>query len=387
MDAVYIGPDVPFCLHQGCDLADTADVYADGRRLLAVWLVGLVLLAACDGSAEVEQPSRSDRVSAAVEQALSTDSRFDAVRVVLVVADGEPLVEQYSGTSPNEYHPVMSVTKSVLSTLVGVAIDDGLLVLDDTLHELLPAYADRMKPRVASVTLRDLLTMRGGFIEEDDRGGVDFAMAPDAVAAALATGQGASDTFGYSSAGVHLIAAALAVATGGSVLDYARTVLFDPLGVDTEPAAEPVAVPANLPQYLNADFAWPVDHQGIHQGWSFLKLRPSDMLAFGQLILDGGEWHGDQLISEAWVEEATSTQAEVDDPRSYGYLWWLDTLAGRDAVAALGHGGQLVVVVPDLDLVAVTVTELGDEDLATRISPFNMLTVVESAIAAGYGRR
>jgi len=193
--------------------------------------------------------------------------------------------------------------------------------------------------------------------------------------------------FGYSSAGVQLISAALAEATGDSVLDFSRTVLFDLLTVDTEPAMQQLAVLANLPEYLAADFAWPVDRQGVQQGWSFLKLRPRDMQAFGQLILDHGEWHGDQVVPERWVHEATSAQVEVVERTSYGYLWWRTTLAGHDAIAALGYGGQSVIIVPDLDLVAVTVTELAKEDLHSDISPINMLNVVESAVAVGYGRR
>jgi CubicO group peptidase (beta-lactamase class C family) len=171
------------------------------------------------------------------------------------------------------------------------------------------------------------------------------------------------------------------------VLNYGRKVLFEPLGVDTDPAAEPVTDPANLSQYLQADFAWPVDRQGIHQGWSLLKLRPADMLSFGQLFLDGGEQQGDQVVSPAWVDEATSTQVRVDSRRSYGYLWWLVQMAGREAFAALGHGGQSIVVVPDLDIIAVTVTELEGENLTSFIPPFGMLDVVESAIGAGYGRQ
>ena len=327
-------------------------VYTRRRRLFASILAGIVLVAGCTDPTEDEQPTRSERMSVSVERALRADSKFDAVRVVLVSADGKPLVEHYSGTSPEEYHPVMSVTKSVLSTAVGIAIEDGR------------------------------------FIEEEDPGGLDFAMAPDAVAAALATGHGAKSAFGYSSAGVQLISAALAEATGDSVLDFSRTVLFDPLTVDTEPAMQQLAVPANLPEYLAADFAWrPVDRQGVQQGWSFLKLRPRDMQAFGQLILDHGEWHDDQVVPENWVHEATSAQVEVDDRTSYGYLWWRTTLAGHDAIAALGYGGQSVIIVPDLDLVAVTVTELAKEDLHSDISPINMLNVVESAVAVGYGRR
>jgi CubicO group peptidase (beta-lactamase class C family) len=279
------------------------------------------------------------------------------------------------------------VTKSVLSTLVGVAVADGLLSLNDSLQQMLPEYAAEMTPRVASVTLRDLLTMRGGFIGGEHPRGHDFATAPDAVAAALATGHGATEQFRYSDAGSHLIAAALVEATGTSILNYAREVLFDPLGVDTDPAAEPVYGPSARVPYFRADFAWPVDRQGIHMGWAFLKLQPDDMLALGHLYLDHGRWGGDQVVPERWIDEATTSQVQVDQTTSYGYLWWVTTVAGREAFCALGFGGQIILVIPDLDLVAITIAELSIDEgqLTSRLNPVTMLNFLATAVQSGYG--
>ncbi len=323
----------------------------------------------------------------ALDASRDSDTEFDAVRAVVVTEDGEPVLARYMGTTPEEYHPVQSVTKSVVSTLVGIAIKDGLLALDDTLAMMLPEYADRMTHQVASVTLSDLLTMRGGFIAEDSPRGLDFAFAPDAVADAVQTGSGATSEFRYSDAGAHLVSAILAQATGTSVLDYARKVLFDPLGVDTIPASELVTDPSELPAYWAADFAWPVDRQGIHQGWGLLKLRPVDMLALGHLYLNDGQWNGQHLVPADWVEAATSQHVEVPGVGlSYGYMWWRGEMAGREVFMASGDGGQLIVVSPELDLVAVTLTELDPSDLSSDLSPDAMRSLVERVIVAGYGR-
>ena len=98
---------------------------------------------------------------------LDFNTKFDAVRAVVVTEDGEPVLARYMGTTPEEYHPVQSVTESVVPTPIGIAIKDGIQALDDTLPMMLPEYADRMTHRVASVTLSDLLTTTGGFIAED----------------------------------------------------------------------------------------------------------------------------------------------------------------------------------------------------------------------------
>ena len=149
----------------------------------------------------------------------------------------------------------------------------------------------------------------------------------------------------------------LVEATGTSILNYAREVLFDPLGVDTDPAAEPVYGPSARVPYFRADFAWPVDRQGIHMGWAFLKLQPDDMLALGHLYLDHGRWGGDQVVPERWIDEATTSQIQVDQTTSYGYLWWVYDLPyqGRTVRAyfASGNGGQFSFGIDELGLAVV----------------------------------
>ncbi len=209
------------------------------------------------------------------------------------------------------------------------------------------------------------------------------------MAAILSGGleQPPGEGFAYASAGSHLLSAILVEATGQSVLDYARDKLFNPLGISTDPAAEPLAVEENLPVYEAASFAWPVDPQGVHLGDAFLKISAPDMAKIGQLMLAGGRWDEKQIVPAQWVTE--STQAHVatggygvggDD---YGYHWWVTTADGHDAFVAAGFGGQLIEVVPDLDLVVVVSCTIPEGPVRLDASSFRGLVnaVVAPAIA------
>jgi CubicO group peptidase (beta-lactamase class C family) len=116
-------------------------------------------------------------------------------------------------------------------------------------------------------------------------------------------------------------------AIGRSVLDHAREKLFDPLGIDTVPAAEPLAVIENLPVYEAASFAWPVDPQGLHVGHTYLKINAPDMAKIGQLMLDDGRWDGEQIVLTQWVTESTRAQVATSGGSTgdYGYQWWVTT--------------------------------------------------------------
>ena len=298
-------------------------------------------------------------------QADTSVPQLAAVRALLVSVDGRTVLERHVGGGPDDTHHVYSVTKSVVSTLVGIAVDEGLVEgVDSTLHELLPRERDAMPRRVAGVTLRQLLTMTSGIADEADGGAPWDPAQPDAVRTILASGsvEEPGRTWRYSNAATHLLTAVLAEATGGSVLDFARRVLFDPLGIRTRPAYEGTErmtvlgpSPDWSPAFRRAGFAWATDRQGVHVGGLTLKLTASDLLRFGRLHLDGGRWDGEQLVPAAWVEEAVrpAEQPTGDDAVGYGYLWWLFELDGHDAYAASGAFGQAVVVVPDLRVVAV----------------------------------
>lgn len=116
--------------------------------------------------------------------------------------------------------------------------------------------------------------------------------------------------------GAHLLSPILVQATGRTVLAYARAELFDPLAIPTRPGLEPRLDPAHLSEYQRARFAWPVDPQGYNTGAAWIKLRPRDMAALGQLYLQHGRWNGRQLVPANWVRQATNAQADAAFPKS-----------------------------------------------------------------------
>jgi CubicO group peptidase (beta-lactamase class C family) len=312
---------------------------------------------------------------------------FVGLRAAVVEVDGRVVFEEYyRSSSASDTSSAFSVTKSVTSTLVGIALDEGAVhSVNQTLAELLPQHASDMKPAVAAITLRQLLTMTSG-LPGDDVGDPPPGVfsGSDWVGNILRAGQQHSPgRFDYASSSSHLLGAILAKATGGSVLDYARRKLFGPLGIDTLPAFEPVAVEENAAAYEKAGFAWPVDPSGLHLGYALLKIRPRDMVKIGTLYLNGGTWHGSRVLSSAYVHDATTGQVPAEGyALRYGYQWWVTSVGkGHAAFAAVGLGGQLIEVVPSLKLVAVFSTYVPNNAPITdsRFYMKIMSTLVEKA--------
>ena len=167
--------------------------------------------------------------------------------------------------------------------------------------------------------------------------------------------------FQYTNLGPHIVAHVLTRATGMSLLDYARQKLFDPLDIPTRPAHQPRFGELSYwvePEFLAADFAWLRAPDGVHAGSFAMKLRASDMLKLGQLYLDEGKWHGKQIVPADWIKQATAAEA----PNGYGYLWWIHPVQGQHAYAAIGSGGQVILVVPDRRLIVITSSRVEGPD-------------------------
>jgi len=214
---------------------------------------------------------------------------FEHVRAISVTVDARPVFERYYHSTAATTGNVFSVTKSVMSMLIGIALDERRLrSVEQTLAELLPKYAAVMPAQVKAITLRQVLTMTAG-LPADPPDLPGFVRTADWVAGILREGtqQPPGTSFTYSSAGSHLLSAILRQASGGSILGYAREKLFTPLGISTIPAAEPVAREENLAAYNRARFAWPTDPQGNYVGFTFLKLTARDMDKLGRLWLNG----------------------------------------------------------------------------------------------------
>lgn len=339
-------------------------------RLRAAAAAAALVLAACSvpAPASAPRPATSTISTAptapatpvdypAMESAIETSITsgpvaLDNVRAVLVIVDGRTEVAHYRhGFTGADHAHVFSVTKSVVSTLIGIAIADGLIAgLDQPLRELLPEHRRKMTAQVATVTLRDLLTMSGGFAPDmsDATARRIIGGRLDLVDWAVSDGQqtAAGTRFLYSDTSAHLAAAVLLSALqhnpatkGQTVLDYARVKLFDPLGILTRPAYQ--GLPFGT-EFEKAGFGWG-QFGNLALGGFGLRLTAEDMAKMGQLYLDDGMWHGTRVLPEGWVQQVT---APGETEKGYGLFWWRDTEWGLPTYAAVGAGGQRIVVVP-----------------------------------------
>ena len=292
---------------------------------------------------------------------------------VLVVRDGYLVYERYwHGLDEMAGHDLRSVTKSVTGALIGIALAEGKIEsLEATVGELLPtqlpADAD---PRLARVTVKQLLTMTSGLAADEDTAGGDSRLtdsmleSPDWVRHILGRRleYEPGDRFAYSSSSSHLLSAIVSDASGLSTLAFARANLFDPLGIRTRGALEPVVSrdiePAVLRAYQQARVAWPVDPQGYHVGGTGLRLTARDLAKLGYLYLNGGRWEGEQLIPADYVADATSSTGPGSNlSMGYGWHWWVAVEDGHHTFSARGLGGQYIYVVPDLDLITVVTSD------------------------------
>ena len=351
-------------------------VKPERRRLSKLcWiLVVAALVGGCTQASTLTRspsPSPSHTVDYAametgIEDKISSGSlSLSSIDTVLVSVGGETKLAHYrNGSKPEDALHVWSVTKSVVSALIGIAIDEKIISgLDATLLELLPRYQKYLTAEENSITVRQLMSMTAGFPPDEATVPAHtvehvFEQRTDPIPQILTVGgyMPPGEAFSYSSRGAHLVSAVLReglIRADGddprTVLEYAREKLFDPLEINSSGAREQ-RVLLRGPAYNGLTrFDWATDAAGLHTACCLLRLRPTDMIKFGELYLGGGVWHGKQILPAGWVEQ-TMKPGELSS--QYGLMWWLDIDShGHPAWAAEGHAGQLVAVVPEHRLV------------------------------------
>jgi CubicO group peptidase (beta-lactamase class C family) len=263
-----------------------------------------------------------------------------------VVLDDDLLVyERYFGGADRQTRQTsFSVAKSFVSTLIGIAIDEGLIgSVTDPVTEYLPELSKR-DPRFERITLRDLLTMSSGIRYEEQSlplpwgDDVDTYYGTDLRDLALSATQivrPPGQEWLYNNYHPLLLGLVLERATGTSVSDYMATKLWQPLGAE-------------------ADGTWNLDSEGsgFEKLESGLNATPIDFARFGQLFLHQGDWNGERIVSRDWVREATAADATTDPAGHYQYFWWVDTMR-PERFYALGNFGQYIYVAPDAGTVIV----------------------------------
>ena len=346
-----------------------------------LWLAGLLALAlvgclsAGAGRRRDYWPTRGWRESEPSAQGLNPQvlqgleafipGSLPRTSSLLVARHGYIVYERYFQGDQDTPRTLWSVTKSVLSTLIGIALAEGRIrSIDQPMLDFFPELSARpLNPEVRRITLRHLLTMSDGISRE----GLDFLLTEDKLSVPLQYGPGAN--FYYNSMSPQVLSIILTRTTGLKARDFAMKRLFQPLGIPEV-------------RWFQVD--------GYSLGAFGLELTTRDLAKIGYLLLNEGRWDGRQIVPPAWVAEATRPHIRV--PRSakfialtgpyfvdqYGYYWWVRPRQIPPAYMAQGYGGQFLYIVPELDL--VTVITANDQDSKENLHALGYLALIDDYI-------
>jgi CubicO group peptidase (beta-lactamase class C family) len=300
-----------------------------------------------------------------------SEGDFGDIHSFLVARHGALAVEEYFAEGGRRHGPLIdsvyrdrthhlaSTTKAVTSTLMGIALDRGLIAhVQDSIIHYLPGYAHLLLGAKEGITIDHLLTMSPGLewsqsgpwnLRNDARAILDQ---DDVVGYVLGKDleHEPGRRFEYSNGATVVAGAVLESATSGPVGEFAEEVLFRPLGI--------------------TDYLWTTYSDGSVETDGGLALRPRDLAKIGQLFLDRGWWHGAPIVSEDWVAHSTRPRFTFGSiggaPVSYGSCWMTWTLPTPDGPVGSffhpGDGGQLLLVIPELEMVVVFTAGAFGED-------------------------
>jgi CubicO group peptidase (beta-lactamase class C family) len=296
-----------------------------------------------------------------LEEAGRLAATMPRLHSLLVSWRGDLLLERYyNGARATRPANIKSASKSVISALVGIAIEQRHIAgvrqpIGGFFPAELAAAADAPK---RAITIEDLLTMRAGLEGTSNRNYGAWVQSRNWVRFVLSRQmfEPPGGQMEYSTGSTHLLSAILTRTTGKSTLQFAQDVLARPLGFSLAP--------------------WTRDPQGIYFGGNEMVMTPKQMLAFGELYRNRGRVGDRVVVPERWVEESfrPRTRSRFND-QGYGYGWWSRQFAGYDSFFAWGYGGQYIFIVPELDLVVVTTssTAVGEERRGHRRTIFDLL--------------
>ncbi len=309
------------------------------RACLTTILAFTTLLAAAAPLAAESSAAGFDR-----EGLLSAAQRMPRLQSLLVSHRGELIVEEYFN-GQGRYQPanMKSASKSVISALVGIAIEQGYIKsVEQSIADFFPMLSgDDVPETKRTITVENLLTMQAGLRSTSNRNYGSWVVSDNWVRTALEqpmVARPGTDMI-YSTGSTHLLSAILTRATGMSTKAFAQEHLATPLGFTMA--------------------YWSQDPQGIYFGGNDMEWTPRQMLAFGELYLNDGMYDGKRILPAGWVER--SHQPYARSPRGqgrfYGYGWWLRNLGGLQVPLAWGFGGQLIFVMDELDMVVVATSD------------------------------
>ena len=294
-------------------------------------------------------------------------STTPAVRSAIVLEDGKIVASYFrDDVEPEDTGPVFSTTKSWISLLVGILVDDGLLDLDDALGDVFPDEDGTIWPEgdhsfERDVTIGDMLSMTSGLV---DPGNLWEDMDPDTMGGGDLTDSlafpdiGVKGEFSYLTVS-NILSYVIKERSGMTPLELATDRVFPGMGIEA------------------GDFKWEVNGDGMQQSYTGLHLTPFDMAKFGQLYLQHGLTSADnRVVSEKWVLQSQEFKTDAEVGMTYGHLFWL--LNGGawnmpylgSIYCAMGLGGQTVCVREDLKRVVVQMTDLTEDTATSPTVPF-----------------
>ena len=275
-------------------------------------------------------------------------SRLETIYSLLVFKNGYLIAEDYfHDGSPDLKVNIHSVTKSINSALVGIALEQGCLKsLDQKMMEFFPELDSRIvDPRKKQISIRQMLQMRAGYPwEEATAEGTELLFTgfrpSNLVDVPLAYDPGSDSS--YSNLTAHLLGLVVARACGTDLKSFAQEHLFDPLGIE--------------PSF------WQKDWEGNYLGYSDIHLSSTDLAKFGLLYRNDGKYNGTQVVPQNWVHDSLQIYSKNTwtigvgrnwGDNGYGYQWWSIRAGNYRYHLAWGHGGQQIALLDDLDMVIV----------------------------------
>ena len=342
------------------------------KSCLVLTMVAALLLAACAPKNNTSLP----RGKATPQQASAFETWLQAeadagqtIHSAMLLQHGKVIAERWlNGADKDSAHVMHSVSKTFTSIAVGFAINEGLLSLDDHLVDIFPEkVTGDLSANLRAITIRDLLTMSCGH-ENEHTNEIRYEDGEDWVAEFLSfpVERKPGTYFCYNTIGTYMLSAAVQKVSGERIVDYLEPRLWQPLGIEKP--------------------YWKECPKGINYGGWGLYLKTEDMAKAGQTMLDGGKWHGKQVIPASWVAEMSKYQIdnrpENFDPENdsrpdwhqgYCYQMWR---CRHNAFRADGAYGQYIIVMPEKDAVLAVTAEVQDMQVELSLIWDNILPVL-----------
>ncbi|MEX1260606.1 MAG: serine hydrolase [Balneolaceae bacterium] len=294
------------------------------------------------------QPSdRSD-----MDEILGLGMEVGSIKSIMIEKNGELIAEKYRGRmNASRSTNIKSASKSIISLLIGIAIDKGYIesvdeTIDQYFEEYFSANPDSIKE---ALTIQDLLTMRTGLESTSMRNYGRWVISDNWSEFTLnrpMVGEPGGNMI-YSTGTSHLLSIILTKATGMDSRQFANEYLFGPMDIRLG--------------------GWDRDPQGYFMGGNNMALSPEALLKIGRMMMDLGEYNGQRIVSAEWILDSVKVYGRSNyNPYDYGYMWWRQDVGEYEVVFAWGNSGQYIMMLPELDSVISITSSVGQNNGSRR---------------------